>query len=283
MSRSPLVRGGVRNRMPAPVERGRTRTRHGASRVSGGRRVFAMFGRIARLGAVGLVGAVVVSAGWFAAPQVRGWIDEPVRGVEIPVAMRHQDVDEVRAVIASFDLGSFFALDLEGLRAELEDLVWVQAANVRRVWPDRLQVTIREQTPIAIWREDALLNEMGELFAPGNVTEFTGLPVLDGPDGTQKKMMQTYDRFSPLLSAAGLRMSRLQLSARGGWEIELDSGVILRLGRAETLERLRRFTVLHDRFLSSRLATVGVVDARYSNGIAVTWKEGIEEALEDKG
>lgn len=283
MRRGPLVRGGVRGRVPAAAPRARTKTRHGASRVSGHRRLFALLGRAARAAALGCAGFAVVAGALYAAPGVRDWIDQPVRGIEMPVAMQHQDVSEVRAVIASFDLGSFFALDLDGLRTELEQLAWVQAANVRRVWPDRLRLTIREQTPIAIWRHEALLNEMGEPFAPDEVTEFAGLPVLDGPDGTEQKMMQTYDRFSPLLSTAGLRMSRLQLSARGGWEIELDSGVILRLGRAETLERLRRFTVLHDRFLATRLATVAVVDARYSNGIAVTWKEGIEEALEEKG
>ena len=40
--------------------------------------------------------------------------------------------------------GNFFAADLSEVRASLERLPWVRHVEVRRLWPDRLEITIEE-------------------------------------------------------------------------------------------------------------------------------------------
>src|SRR5678816_2292351 len=54
---------------------------------------------------------------------------------------------------------------IDELRAALEQVPWVRRAAVRRVWPDRLEVSLEEQVPLARWGAEALVNTYGERFA----------------------------------------------------------------------------------------------------------------------
>jgi hypothetical protein len=50
------------------------------------------------------------------------------------------------------------ALDLRDLRRELEALPWVYRAELRRRFPDTLEIRVVEQVPIARWGDGAFLN-----------------------------------------------------------------------------------------------------------------------------
>lgn len=271
-------------RAPVKAERKSKRAQHGASRQRIRKPGLAVGLRRLLMPAAGVAVLLLgVVAAQFVAPLVHGWADGPVRTVRVQGEMRFQNPVAVRRELESMQLGSFFGLDMHAIQRRIESLQWVQTANLRRTWPSTLEITVTEQTPIAIWGGDALLSEQGELFKPDNVMQIEGLPQFDGPAGFELQMMQAYAGFSPLLGGADLQIEVLRLSARGAWEIELSSGQLLRLGRTETLRRLERFAALHQRYLGERLATVAVVDARYSHGIAVTWKPGIEPVEEEQG
>ena len=47
--------------------------------------------------------------------------------------------------------GTFFTVDLESVRSLFEDIPWVRRAELRRRWPDCLEVHIEEQVAIARW------------------------------------------------------------------------------------------------------------------------------------
>lgn len=281
-----LAQGGTVVRAPVPKSNGSKRVRHGASRLKprkpGFRFMAKARGLVVPVGCV-LVMAAGVMAAQSLAPAIGDWMDGPIRTVRVAGDVQFQNPEQVRAVLESMPLDSFFDLDLAGIKQSVEALPWVRAVNLRRTWPSTLELTVHEHAPIAIWGDGALLSEQGMTFAPDNAGRVTGLPTFDGPKGFEIQMMQAYSGFSSRLREAGLRISVLRLSQRGSWEIELDSGQLLRLGRTETLQRVERFTALHDQYLGERLATVAVVDARYSHGIAVTWKPGTERVEEEQG
>jgi cell division protein FtsQ len=82
------------------------------------------------------------------------------------------------------------------------------------------------------------------------------------------------DRFFQVkaqLEAAGLTLNGLRLDDRGAWEIELNNGVILRLGRRDIEERMERFLKSGSSLVSSRSPEISYIDMRYSNGFAVGW------------
>jgi cell division protein FtsQ len=71
---------------------------------------------------------------------------------------------------------------------------------------------------------------------------------------------------------AGMRIAALRLDERGAWEIDLDSGVTVRLGRREVDERIDRFIHTASQVISHRLNEITYVDMRYSNGFAIGWR-----------
>jgi cell division protein FtsQ len=92
--------------------------------------------------------------------------------------------------------GHFFTVDLESVRALFESIPWVRRAELRRRWPDCLEVRIEEQVPLARWgqqrRDTQLVNADGQLFR--GQSDAT-LPLLSGPAGSEGEVARRYVAF----------------------------------------------------------------------------------------
>src|SRR4051812_36753070 len=88
----------------------------------------------------------------------------PVREISVVSALKNTSKDEILAAVRERITGNFFAVSPAEVRAGLEKLPWVRSADVRRVWPDRLEVAIEEHVALARWGDDALVNTHGEKF-----------------------------------------------------------------------------------------------------------------------
>ncbi len=167
---------------------------------------------------------------------------------------------------------SYFATDLEDIKTELEQRPWVASAAVKRVWPGRLEIDIREKKPLAYWTDGRLVSRSGELFAPPNPEVAGRLPRLAGPDDRVRDVIAMARNMSEQLVDYGLGFSGLTLETRGAWTLTLNSGIEVVLGRDQVERRFERFITVYENRLASRLDEVSRVDARYSNGVAVQWK-----------
>jgi cell division protein FtsQ len=144
---------------------------------------------------------------------------------------------------------------------------------VRRVWPDRLEISIEEHVPLARWGTDVLVNTHGERFAGASEAE---LPVFIGPPGTEAEVTLRYARFSQLLAPLGSRLERIALSPRHAWQLRLANGLQLTLGRDAELaeQRLARFVDAYAHTPDAAEKTREVVDLRYPNGFALRVRGG---------
>ena len=160
-------------------------------------------------------------------------------------------------------------------------LPWVYSASVRRRWPDTLDIRVVEQLPIARWGDRGFLNHEGRVFAGSGRGEWSELPVIHGPAGTEQRLMQHYQRLRDLLAPAGLSVARLEQDGLGQLHAELQSGLRLNLGNEQFLLRVRRFLDLYRNDLVQRAAQVARVDLRYAKGAAVTFHEPPQLAAVD--
>ena len=96
---------------------------------------------------------------------------------------------------------------------------WVDRARVERQWPNGVHVVITEHVPAARWGEDGLMNTRGELFLRGARHIPPELPQLIGPEGTQEQVAKLYLETYPRLLAVGMRLTRVELDARGAWQL----------------------------------------------------------------
>jgi cell division protein FtsQ len=189
-----------------------------------------------------------------------------LREVEVTGQIARTTRDQVHAIVADRLKGNFFTLDLDATRTAFQKLPWVRRATLRRRWPDRLEVDLEEHVVLARWRDSALVNTHGEVFeaATGEV-----LPVFIAPEGTALDVAQRYDAFRILLQPLRKRPVLVFLSARRAWELKLNDGQVLELGRSQMEERLQRFVTAYSRTLSQMPNRPYRVDLRYTNGFAV--------------
>jgi len=175
--------------------------------------------------------------------------------------------------------GNFFTVDLDGVRNTFEKLPWVRRADVRRRWPDSLELAFEEHAAVARWRrgdggsgqESRLVNKYGEVFAAASTV---ALPAFVGPEGTAPLLLARYQEFEQVLAPLGRHPETLVLSRREAWQVKLDDGLVLELGRDEAkhplLARLERFVGNYRAAIEkTHLAGLGVVDMRYPNGFAL--------------
>ncbi|MBJ6138421.1 cell division protein FtsQ/DivIB [Marinobacter litoralis] len=167
---------------------------------------------------------------------------------------------------------SYFSTDLADIKASLEQRPWVESAAVKRVWPGRLVIDIREKKPLAYWSDGRLVSRSGELFSPPNPEVAGRLPRLSGPDERVREVITMARTMSEQLYGYGLGFAGLALEARGAWTLTLANGIEVVLGRDKVEQRFERFITVYENRLASRVDEVSRVDARYTNGIAVQWK-----------
>jgi len=207
------------------------------------------------------------------------WLSDPYRFpldvVEVKGEFRFLQKETLQAAVMPLAAGGFFTVDVDGIRAAVEVLPWVNKAKVRRVWPATLQVRITEQRPVAQWNEDGFLNQAGEAFFPRSGAAPVGLPRLAGPDGQEFKVLQEYRRVRRTLQPLGVEVTRLAMDSRRAWSLQLDNGVQLKLGRTQHRQRLQRFVRAWPEVFAGRVANLESVDMRYSNGFSVFWQRPV--------
>ena len=167
---------------------------------------------------------------------------------------------------------SFFLVDLKEAQARIESLPWVESSQVARVWPNRLHFKVKEHQPIALWGSTQLLSQTGELFEPEDRSRYSHLPQLQGPEGSQEALWLNYARWSQELNSLGMKVSGVSLAARGAWELELEQGILIKLGREDMQGKMDRLQKIFRAELRNKLPEIEILDARYANGLAVRWK-----------
>lgn len=194
----------------------------------------------------------------------------PVREITVLGGLRQTGREQIERVAYGGVAGNFFAADLAALRVALEQLPWVRRVSVRRVWPDRIEVTLEEHEAFARWGASGLVNTHGERFA---ATSVASLPMFAGPAGTEAEVTRRYRQFSALLAPLGEAPERVILTPRFAWQLRLARGLNLELGRDSARERveqrLARFVAAHPRTLARIPRQHEYVDLRYPNGFAL--------------
>ena len=194
--------------------------------------------------------------------------------------LQRNSVTTVRANAMPHLAGNFFTMDLARTRAAFEQVPWVRHAVVRRVWPNRLVVSLEEHQPVALWlgdeNSDKMVNSHGEVFEAnvGDV-EDDSLPQFAGPDGTSAQVLEMYRRLQPLFANLDAEVTSLRLSGRGSWKVDLDDGASVELGRGtpdEVVERTTRFIRTVPQLLHKFKAPLESADLRHAEGYAVKLK-----------
>lgn len=193
----------------------------------------------------------------------------PVRVIYIQGDMQKVTPEQLRYIAGHELHGTFFTLNIDNTRAAFEKLPWVREAQVRRRWPDGLEIQVAEHEAIARWGENGLIDTSGDWFDAASDQQ---LPVLSGPENSEKTLAAMLPKLTQWLAPSGLKPVRIELQGRGAWRVLMSNDVWIELGRGEMAQlekRARRFAMYWPDVKSRLPNGVNYVDMRYPNGFAV--------------
>jgi len=208
-------------------------------------------------------------------------LDRPIRSIEISGPFQRVTALQIEEAIADELEHGFVSANLERIQQRIVDLPWIDEATVARRWPSRLRITVSEQVPAAIWGERGLLNIRGELFVTDARHIPAELPRLSGPEDRSAEVAKRYLEVRDRLIPVGLDLRRVNMDARGAWDMTLQNGVEVRLGRRDVDERTNLFLDVVANIITGRAADIEYVDMRYSNGFTIGWLNGSRTPVDD--
>ena len=184
------------------------------------------------------------------------------------------------------DIGrNIFFIDLEDQKRKLEEIPWVESANVMRLLPKKLRVTIQERTPVAFVQlgpKIELIDAHGVVMEmPANAAaKRYSFPVIVGmgenePLSTRAPRMKTYMELTKELDADGSHSSRdlseVDLSDPEDVKVTVSDPqgeVLVHLGSANFADRFKIYKG-HVQEWRQQFVRLDSVDLRYDRQVIV--------------
>ena len=193
-----------------------------------------------------------------------------VERISIVGNFNDRQLETIKALLTEVDIASN---EVKQLKQTLSELDWVHHANVRKNWPQAIEIEIFPESVIAYWNDNGFINRQGrvlytEMLVGGD------LPHLYGPGGAELDVMEQFQQLSQMLNNQGHEIKVLTVTERGAWSLETESGVQVLLGQEDLQARTRRFLTVSVKLAERGDARfVERMDARYINGVAVHFEK----------
>lgn len=200
----------------------------------------------------------------------------PISTLQITGQRAYSNDREVQGALSELsESESFFSLDVMRVQRHVENVPWIEEAAVRRLWPNGLSIHVTDQVPAAYWNEDSLVNSKGVIFVAPTERIVSPLPQFFAPNNVPKAVLEGYRALLPLFDGEDLAIARVELTERESWQLILQDGTKLILGRGNTVmrnARIERFLKVYKHVIPND-KSINYVDLRYDSGFAVNWKK----------
>jgi cell division protein FtsQ len=199
---------------------------------------------------------------------------------------RHVSREEILSAAGVTGTTSLLFFDVEGARERLKTNPWIADATVLKLYPDRLQIGIKEREAFALWQQAgrvAVVAGDGTVLEPYVNPRLIRLPLVVGVGAAAraKEILALLDRYPDLRDQ--VRASVLIGERR--WNLRLKNGLDIRLPETEVAPALATLVGLDkDKKLLSR--DIVAVDLRLPDRVTVQLSEAAAalraEALKEK-
>jgi cell division protein FtsQ len=186
--------------------------------------------------------------------------------------------EEILATAGVTGRASLLFLDADAARARLMANPWIADAAVLKLYPDRLQITIKERHAFALWQKDGRVQVIaadGTVLEPYVERRYVKLPLVVGKGAQHeaKDFLDVLMRYPEIAS----RVRASILVAQRRWDVLLKNGIDVELPEtAPALALHHLVTFDRDKKLLSRDITI--VDLRLPDRVTVRLSDAAAEA-----
>jgi cell division protein FtsQ len=199
---------------------------------------------------------------------------------------RHVGRKEIFAAVGVTPRSSLLFLDVEEARDRLKANPWIADATVLKLYPDRLQIDVKERAAFALWQQAgrvSVIADDGIVLQPYSDPRLRELPLVVGPGAAPraKSFLAKLDLYPELRDQ--VRASVLIGERR--WNLRLKNGLDILLPETGVEQALAILVALdRDKKLMSR--AIAAIDLRLPDRVTVELTESAAaaraEALKEK-
>ncbi len=144
---------------------------------------------------------------------------------------------------------SMIGFDAVSARRRLEERDWIATASIRRQFPDRLHITVREREPYALWQingEFHVVDREGVALTTFAVGDYIDLPIVVGAGAAEQgeRLLNHLEAWPEIR----LRVRAAVRVAERRWTLHLTNGLKILLPEDGLATALMRTDRLHREF-----------------------------------
>jgi len=99
------------------------------------------------IGLVGIVGYEVVTKGHIKTLSIKSAF-LPIKYVRTEGVFQYLGKNEIKDVLQPLVMTGFFDADMQAIQSAVSTLPWVDTVTVKRIWPDTIDIKVREKKAI---------------------------------------------------------------------------------------------------------------------------------------
>lgn len=151
---------------------------------------------------------------------------------------------------------------------------WIRSVSVRKEFPDRLHILIKETEPFALLDMKGklfIVDDRGKMLEELKDSEIPFLPIISSNPFAEKDAFFEAIRLAAVIKATGLLSSKdhIEIIAHKSQEIVVNlDGVIVKIGAGDYQEKIARLMEIEQE-IKKRNISVDYIDVRFVNKIYV--------------
>ena len=149
--------------------------------------------------------------------------------------------EEIFAAAGVTENSSLLFLDVADARAKLEAIPWIAEATVRKLYPDRLQITVTEREAFALWQQQGKVTVIaadGTVLSAKLEPRLATLPFVVGHG--RRREGARFPRGARRIRRSATRCAPRSWSRERRWNLRLKNGIDVRLPETDVEGALER-------------------------------------------
>ncbi|MFC0180395.1 FtsQ-type POTRA domain-containing protein [Thorsellia kenyensis] len=207
---------------------------------------------------------------------------QPIAEIVILGERKYTTDEDIReALLSSGRLSTVMNQDIHFLRNQIEKLTWLDRVTLKKRWPNKLIIDLKEKRPVVRWNKNFLMDANGSVFTiPFERTVKEPLVFLFGPEGLEKESLKGFNELQNIFKKNQIILISSTMSDRYSWLVTvlLNSNsaqriIEIELGRTDYVNRAQKFMAIY-RELEKKpeiSQLIKKIDMRYETGAAISW------------
>lgn len=177
--------------------------------------------------------------------------------------------DDIRQQVSWVIGDGFYSADLNRVYDTVLNMPLIREVQVRKRFPDKVEVLVSEDIPMAVWNGSQIIGINGDLMAIPDHLNVDNLALVTGNAEYLTESIKNFRLVQQVMGGIDIKIETLKVSDTGSMSMHLSNDWDVNIGRSQLENRALRLKKLLTGLPAEQ---VSAVDLRYGKGAAISWR-----------